>query len=49
MEEKIDEIIQSLEYLLETDPRSFSNPHCENEHVYHGIAEAIRILKSVLT
>ncbi len=47
IQEKIDEIVQSLEYLLETDPRSFSNPYCEDEHVYHAIAEAIRILKSI--
>ncbi len=49
MQEKIDEIVQILEYLLESDQRSFSNPHCEDEHIYHAIAEAIKILKSVLT
>lgn len=49
MQDKIDEIVQTLEYLLESDPRSFSNPHCEDEHIYHAISEAIKILKSALT
>lgn len=50
MQDKIDEIVQSLEFLLETDPRTFSNSCCEDEEderVYHAIAEAIKILKSV--
>ena len=50
MQDKIDEIVQSLDFLLETDPRTFSNPCCEDEEderVYHAIAEAIKILKSV--
>ena len=49
MQDKIDKIIESLEYLLEYDPRTFSNPYCEDEKVYHAIGEAIRILKSAIT
>ena len=49
MQEKIDKIIESLEYLPESDPGTFSNPYCEDEKFYHAIAEAIKILKSVVT
>ena len=49
MQDKIDKIIESLEYLLESDPRTFANPYCEEESIYHAIAEAIKILKSVVT
>lgn len=43
----IDDAIQKLEYLMENDPRSFSNPDCECSWLFHGIAEVIKILKEI--
>ena len=30
----IDDAIEKLEYVLEADPRTFSNQTCENDHTY---------------
>lgn len=43
----IDDVIQKLEYLMENDPRSFSNPDCKYGWLFHGIAEALKILKEI--
>lgn len=43
----IDKAIRKLEYLMENDPRSFSNPDCEYSWLFHGIAEVLKILKEI--
>lgn len=43
----IDDAIQKLEYLMGNDPRSFSNPDCEYDWLFHGIAEALKMLKEI--
>lgn len=43
----IDDVIQKLEYIMESDPRTFSNPECEYEWMFHKINEAIKMLKEI--
>lgn len=43
----IDDVIQKLEYIMESDPRTFSNPECEYGWVFHRINEAIKMLKEI--
>lgn len=43
----IDDVIQELEYIMESDPRTFSNSDCKYEWVFHGINEAIKMLKEI--
>lgn len=47
MRSNIDCAIQKLEYLMEGDPRSFSNQDCEYDWVFHGISEVLKILKEI--
>lgn len=41
----IDDAIEKLEYVLEADPRTFSNQNCENEEVFDEVYEALKHLK----
>jgi len=41
----IDEAIEKLEYVLEADPRTFSNRTCENEEFFDEVYEALKHLK----
>jgi len=41
----IDDAIEKLEYVLEADPRTFSNQTCENEEVFNEVYEALKHLK----
>jgi len=41
----IDEAIEKLEYVLEADPRTFSNQNCENEEVFDEVYKALIHLK----
>lgn len=43
----IDDVIQKLEYIMESDPRTFSNPKCEYGWMFHRINEAIKMLKEI--
>lgn len=43
----IDDVIQKLEYILEGDPRTFSNPECEYGWVFNRVNEAIKMLKEI--
>lgn len=43
----IDDVILKLEYIMEGDPRTFSNPECEYEWVFHRINEVIKMLKEI--
>lgn len=41
----IDDAIEKLEYVLEADPRTFSNQTCENEEVFDEVYKALMHLK----
>ena len=41
----IDIAIEKLEYVLEADPRTFSNQICENEEFFNEVYEALKHLK----
>ena len=41
----IDDAIEKLEYVLEADPRTFSNRTCENEEFFDEVYEALKHLK----
>lgn len=43
----IDDVIQKLEYIMESDPRTFSNPECEYGWMFHRVNEAIKMLKEI--
>ena len=43
--DNIDIAIEKLKYVLEADPRTFSNPTCENEEVFDEVYEALKHLK----
>lgn len=43
----IDDVIQKLEYILEGDPRTFSNPECEYGWIFNRVNEAIKMLKEI--
>lgn len=43
----IDDAIQNLEYIMEADPRTFSNPNCEYDWVFHKVNETIKILREI--
>lgn len=43
----IDDVIQKLEHILESDPRSFSNPVCEYGWIFNEVLKAIQMLRRI--
>jgi len=43
----IDKTEIKLEYILESDPRTMSNPECEYSNLFDAIYESLKILKQV--
>lgn len=41
----IDMAMQQLEYIMETDPRTFQNRNCKNEEVFDEIYQAYKHLQ----
>lgn len=44
-EERIDKAAEILEYIMESDPRTFTNPECENAWMFDKVHTALMILK----
>lgn len=43
----LDDILIKLEYILEEDPRTFSNPISNNDFYFDQIYEAYKIIKNL--
>lgn len=43
----LDDILIKLEYILEADPRTFSNPISNNDFYFDQIYEAYKIIKNL--
>ena len=47
MSEKIDEILEMLEHILECDPRNFHNRECENGWIFDRIAQIYKKVREL--
>ena len=45
MEDKTDKAMEILEYIMEADPRTISNPDCENAWIFDKVHEALMMLR----
>ena len=48
MNEKVfDNLLIKLEYILEADPRTFSNPICNCDYLFDAFGDLYRIIKKI--
>ena len=47
MKEKIDEIEQMLEHILENDPRTFKDRECENGWLFDRVYQVLKKVKEL--
>lgn len=48
MNEKVfDDLLIKLEYILEADPRTFSNPICDYDYLFDAFGDLYRIIKKI--
>lgn len=47
LSEKLDKIVQKMEYILEGDPRTLSDRECKNAWVFDSVYKCLQDLKNI--